>query len=380
MIQETSSVRSPSPYQPVRWLGGASNGGLMLPEAQPKPHTLYAPRGVYVDVERELIVVADSGNHRILIWHRWPEYDHAPADIVLGQAGFYDEGPKLLHLPTAVSVIQGMLVVADAWHHRLLVWDTVPIVNNALPDYVIGQNDLNEHLPNRGTSPGPAGFYWPYGFCADEHFFYVADTGNRRVLVYKGLPLSDEKPDFVLGQKDFQTTLENRGEGVGPRSFRWPHAITCDDTYVWIADAGNHRILGFKKPLSMDQEATLCIGQDTFYENYELPHVPQGPARLRFPYGVIRTTDELVVADTANNRILVFEEKAWLDRSESSLNNMQLSASFVLGQDDFSASGENRWGRVDHDSFCWPYGIWADQDWLAVADSGNNRVTLWQRM
>ena len=33
---------------------------------------------------------------------------------------------------------------------------------------------------------------------------------------------------------------------------------------------------------------------------------------------------------------------------------------------------------VADDSLCWPYGLSAAGDLLAVADSGNNRVTFWR--
>ena len=62
---------------PVLRLGAASTGVLSLPDATPAPGTLYAPRGVYL--EDDLCVVADSGNHRVLIWHGAPTED--------GQAG-----------------------------------------------------------------------------------------------------------------------------------------------------------------------------------------------------------------------------------------------------------------------------------------------------
>ncbi len=62
------------------------------------------------------------------------------------------------------------------------------------------------------------------------------------------------------------------------------------------------------------------------------------------------------------------------------------AAGRVLGQLDFDAAGENRWTAVTADSMCWPYALSVAPDadagaWsvLAIADSGNNRVTLWSR-
>ncbi len=124
-------------FSPRCRLGAASPGALALPDAHPTPSQLYAPRGVWFD--DELLVVADTGNHRVLIWHGVPGADGADAQVVLGQPDFYSEGPKLLHLPTGVGVFAGKLFVADAWHHRILVWNTVPARSGTLPDYAIGQ-------------------------------------------------------------------------------------------------------------------------------------------------------------------------------------------------------------------------------------------------
>ena len=49
---------------------------------------------------------------------------------------------------------------------------------------------------------GPLGFYWPFGIAFVDGWFWVADTGNRRVLGWDGVPSPDHLPDVVLGQPD----------------------------------------------------------------------------------------------------------------------------------------------------------------------------------
>ena len=75
------------------------------------------------------------------------------------------------------------------------------------------------------------------------------------------------------------------------------------------------------------------------------------------------------MADTANNRVLLWD--GWPAGSRA-------AADRVLGQPDFASIGENRWELVADDTFCWPYGLCLHDGTLAVADSGNNRVTLWE--
>lgn len=362
--------------RPVRWLGGEAAGGLALPAAMPTAHQMYAPRGVWLDDER--LIACDTGNHRLLLWHGWPESDHAPADVVLGQPDFSSEGPQAdgrgpgrgLHLPTGVLVHEGRLVVADAWNHRVLVWDTVPERSDVAPDVVLGQPDAESVEENRGEGCGPLGFWWPFGIAVVDGRFYVADTGNRRVLGWDGIPEPDEKPALVLGQPDTHQRDENRGE-LGPASFRWAHDIAGTADRLFVADAGNHRLLAWSPHPGGDGPADLVLGQPDFTSGGEFPYQPQTPTSLRFPYAVAvdPVADRMVVADTANNRVLVWDGVPAASGAP---------ADHVLGQPDFARNGENRWDLVAADTLCWPYGLCLHGDRLAVADSGNNRVVVWE--
>ncbi len=361
--------------KPIGRLGAASPGGLALPSATPSPVNLYAPRGVALRDGR--LAVCDSGNHRVLVWQ--VPYDRASpaAEIVLGQADFTCEGPAAagrgpengFHLPTGILFVDGRLVVADAWHHRILVWRGVPDASDTPPDYAIGQADLSATLPNRGGGPGLDTLYWPYGIGWIAGRFYVADTGNRRILVWDGFPDADRPADACFGQPAPDAREENRGGPVGPCSFRWPHDFAGNDEWLFVADAGNHRILGWRGHPDRDRPADVVLGQPTMEEAREFPYDAQGPCRLRFPYGIALWHMWLAVADTANNRILF-----WKLPLEEPFGP---PASEVLGQHDFAGNGENRWDAVAPDSLCWPYGLDLAGGHLAVADSGNNRVVLW---
>lgn len=361
--------------RPLVWLGAPSPGGLALPAAEPTPGQLYAPRGIYLD--DELLIVADSGNHRVLIWRGVPTADGRPADVVLGQADFFSEGPRAagrgaaggLHLPTGVLVCEGRLYVADAWHHRVLCWHTIPDRSDTPPDSVIGQGGPDAVEPNRGGPVDASGLYWPYGIGYVHGWFYIADTGNRRVLGWRGPPEPGQPAELVLGQPDAASHAENRDGAPTAASFRWPHAFAGDAETLYVADAGNHRVLGWTPAPTADRPADLVLGQPDLLSAREQPHVPQGHSKLRFPYAVTCADGMLVVADTANNRVLVWEG---LPR-EGAFQ----PADLVLGQDDFAGSGENRWRAVEHSSLCWPYGIHLHRGRLAIADSGNNRAMIW---
>lgn len=358
------------------WIGAPAPGGLALPPANPTPSRCYSPRGVHVD--GDVLVVADSGNHRVLVWHGVPDGDGRDADIVLGQPDGTTEGraaggrgpERGMNLPTGVLVHDGRLVVADAWHHRILVWDTVPTRDDTAPDLVLGQPDASAVEPNAGRACAGDTFYWPFGVAMVAGRFHVADTGNRRVLVWDGgIPADGRPADVVLGQPDAAHREENRGGDAGADSFRWPHDLAGDDHLLLVADAGNHRVLGWHTPLDGDRDADLVIGQPDMTSSAEWPYGPHSGDRFRFPYALALDAGRLFVADTAQNRVLAWDGD-WAGGR---------AADHVLAQPSFTTNGENRWSAVERDTLCWPYGLSVHGDVLAVADSGNNRVVLWRR-
>ncbi|MGE3661565.1 MAG: NHL repeat-containing protein [Pseudonocardia sp.] len=368
-------------WEPEVWLGAPATGGLALPQASPSMAFMYSPRGVHLGEDH--VIVADSGNHRVLIWHGFPDADHRPADVVLGQPDGETEGraaggrgpERGMNLPTGVLVHEGKLVVADAWHHRILIWNEVPQDNDTAPDFVFGQDDASCVEPNRGWTCSASTLYWPFGIAMIGGRFWIADTGNRRVLGWDGgVPDANRPADVVLGQPDPAAREENRGGAVGPASFRWPHDLAGRDDLLLVADAGNHRVLGWSPGPDADLDADLVLGQPGFDTADEWPYGPHSNERFRFPYaigldGTPGVDERLAIADTANNRVLIWEGMPITPRG----------ADHVLAQPTFAANGENRWAAVTHDTLCWPYGLSLRGDRMAVSDSGNNRVVIWRR-
>ena len=56
---------------------------------------------------------------------------------------------------------------------------------------------------------------------------------------------------------------------------------------------------------------------------------------------------------------------------------MAAPAERLTGQPDFASKGDNAWGLPGRDTLCWPYGLSVLGRRVAIADSGNNRVLLW---
>lgn len=357
----------------------ASNG-LPVPLA-PGPSTLFGPRGVCFAGPDGPFLVADTGHHRLLGWRQVPQADNAPADFVIGQPDFFAEGrnakgepgPATLNMPTGVASDGRILAVADAWNHRVLIWRTLPENSGQPADLVLGQADFTGGLANRGARlAGPDTLNWCYGVAIADGRLFVADTGNRRVLVWNSLPEGNGQPaDLVLGQPDMAGHDDNAGTGAGAVGMRWPHTIAVSRGRIFVADAGNSRIMAWNgMPNADGAPASFILGQKSF-EDLDHNRAAYDPTEraLQMPYGIAVRDGTLICADTANSRLVGFP-LADID--------MDAPATMLAGQNGFCAKGDNRWKAATRDSLCWPFAVAVHDDLVAVADTGNNRVLLWE--
>lgn len=370
----------------VRILGAGHDLSWMTAPLAPAADTLFGPRGVCLFAEAGPLWVADTGHHRLLGWRSLPVTDGQPADWVMGQPDFTHEGQNAKGEPTAstVAVPTGIcacgegMAVADAWNHRVLIWHQVPTDSHVPADVVLGQADFGQNLPNRGSdAPTAVTLHWPYGVFYHAGKLYVADTGNRRVLVWNALPQSVGQPaDLVLGQATFTTRNENGGGSPTAASMRWPHSLALWHGNLVLADAGNNRLMIWQGlPSVANQPCQVVLGQGDF-QAVELNRGEYFPSdrSLNMPYGVTAVGDWLIAADTANSRLIGWHRS---DIDWATLHDNP--ADGLLGQVTYRQKGENRsYGSALNDSFCWPYGLQVCGNRVAIADSGNNRVMLWR--
>jgi NHL repeat len=347
----------------------------------PAADTLFGPRGACLVDERGPLVVCDTGHHRLLIWTRMPEADNAPADLLIGQPAFDREGrnaraavdANTLNVPTGVAYDGGVLAVADAWNHRVLLWHGFPDASNRPADVVLGQSDARSGHANRGR-PAPCAdtLHWCYGVAIDRGRLFVADTGNRRVLVWDHIPITHGRSaDLVLGQRDFTTRDDNADLGGGAAGMRWPHGIAFAGERLIVADAGLNRVMIWNGlPGCSGAPCDAVLGQADFNgRDHNRAGYNPTAATLNMPYGVAVRGATVMVADTANSRLLGFD----VDNLATGRPAVRLA-----GQRAFNDKGDNRWGSLARDSLCWPYAVSACNNTVVVADSGNNRVLLWQ--
>lgn len=362
-------------------LGGKlAASGLAEPIA-PAADTLFGPRGGCLAGPWGPLFICDTGHHRLLIWSTPPHEDQAPADLVIGQPDFASEGRNAkgavgaatLNVPTGVAAGDGVLAIADAWNHRVLIWFAYPDWSNRPADVVLGQADFTGGLANRGgDAPTASTLNWCYGVAIEDGRLFVADTGNRRVLMWERIPTEHGAPaDLVLGQRDFTTRDENAGGGAGALGMRWPHGMAMIDGGILVADAGNNRIMAWRAlPSANGVACEFVVGQAGMegLDHNQAAYYPTARS-LNMPYGLTVMGDRLIVADTANSRLLGFDAHDLA---------MDEAATRLAGQSSFSDKGDNRWQAATRDSLCWPYNIASSGETAVIADSGNNRVLLWE--
>jgi sugar lactone lactonase YvrE len=349
-----------------------------------------------VAVHGALIAVADRGNHRVLLFDRDAVLrGERAARVVLGQPDARSftanrdrdtPGADTLSSPSGVALDGTRILVADSGNHRVLVWNSIPDANGAPADRVLGQPDFTSGRPNHGAddrSPRDGlcdtdarGLFEPVGVTTDGARVFVADRVNNRVLLWRSIPDANGAPaDLVIGQDGPAGNRPNRGQGTfapSPDGFNFPMGVTLDGESLWVADSENNRVVRVEEP-SIAPRATLWIGQPdgatvsnpnasptgTYGVGTFFGYTPTAPATIT-PRAVALAGDVLFVSEPAVHRIHMFSS-----RTGASLG--------VLGQRAPTEQIANA-GGINAASLSLPLGISADESSLWIADAQNHRV------
>ncbi len=214
---------------------------------------LSGPMGVWTD--GEVLIVADSGNHRVLIWSSIPTDSGAAADIVLGQADFDSaEAPdpptaRSMNTPVDVFFDGERLYVSDSQNNRVMVWNGMPSENHAPADYFVGQNSGASGTPNAGAGSqeeNAFGVHLPGEITVAHGSLYIVDQVNFRVVVHTPRPTeSGEAADAVLGDSSL-----DGAELSDPDQAFTPRGVAVFGDKLFLADSnpafGSSRILRYQ--------------------------------------------------------------------------------------------------------------------------------------
>ncbi|RMG56706.1 MAG: hypothetical protein D6722_25990 [Bacteroidetes bacterium] len=341
----------------------------------PAERPFLAPRGIFLHEDR--LLVADTGQNRVFIWNQRPGGRHAPADVVLGQLGRDATGRNAggaataatLHYPSGLWTDGQRLAIADAWNHRVLLWHTWPERDGQPADVILGQPDEASVAPNVegvGAAPSARSLYWPYGLWSDGQRLWVADTGNRRVLVYSDWPHETmAAADAVIGQPDFGAREYDPDHAI------WPYSVKVGPGgQLAIADTQYYRVLLWHEAATAPaQPADVIIGQPDFQSNGQNQYGLFPSAQtLNWCYDLGFQGEGLWVADTGNSRLL------WYPQIPDAHNP---PAQGIMGPPDFVTGSENAASTLRTDeALYWPFHLSVAGKTLAVADTGNHRIVF----
>lgn len=282
-------------------------------------------------VGNQLFLVSEIGN-RILIWNNVPTTGGLiSANVVVGQTNFTSSQVNCsatgLNAPKSISVTNSKIVVADTNNHRVMIWNTIPSTNNKSADIVLGQANFTGCLKNTGASiPTASSLNSPSGVWTDGTRLVVLDTRNNRVLIWNAIPITNNKPaDLVLGQSDFANNVQNDNnqDGVADtaptaRTLFLPNfGVYSDGSQLYVSDTKNNRILIWDSfPTSSFQPADRVLGQSDFVhatandDNQDgTPDTTSSQRTLNTPVGVYQHGKHLIITDRGNNRVLIHSKK-----------------------------------------------------------------------
>ncbi len=284
------------------------------------------------------------------------------ASVVIGQKDFTTSSSATtqsgLSGPFAVAFDPaGNMWVSDNYNNRIVEFKP-PFTTNMDASLVIGQPNLSTGTATT-TASGLGGLGIPGALTFDTTGnMWVADAGNNRVLEFSPPFSSGMSASTVIGQKNFTTA----NVGSSRDGLWFPGAVAFDPSgKLWILDNGNQRILEFTWPFTNGMNASSVVGQVNF-ENTRYSttrsglHVHTGGSTVTFD-----ASGNLWVGDNGNHRVLEFKPPF----------SSGMNASLVIGQPNFVTGTVNLSSSGFHD----PYGVTFDKAGnLWVGDSLNNRV------
>lgn len=356
--------------QPVTTSNACNNGGSVSPQT-----LCNVGRQLWAD--EKALSVPDTSNNRVLRYFPPPAATNGAAGSVLGQPTMTGNTPFSGASPLAMNsyywsrgvVSDGArLATVDAGNNRVMIWNSLPTMNGQGADVVLGQASMSDNACNQGGLTGSS-LCNPYGLHWDGRQFFVADTGNHRILVWNRWPTSTgQAADYVIGQAGFNTQSCNLGSlQVGLCT---PEGLYSDGHRLWVADWSNHRVVAYALPITANQPpAVLELGQPAS-SAWTTNGCNQGgitASSLCNPSGVHFDGERLFVADYSNNRVLQWNARPTLNGQ---------GADIVLGQPNSSANACNN-GGVTAQTMCCPAVPYSDGARLYVSDLCNHRTMIW---
>lgn len=154
-----------------------------------------------------------------------------------------------------------------------------------------------------------------------------------------------------------------------------PRGVFLVDNKLFVADTAQNRLFIWNElPTTEFQQPDVVLGQLTKAETGRNSSGKVSASSLFYPSGVWSDGEKLMVADAWNHRVLIWLQMPTEDGQP---------ADVVVGQPDFESNDPNVKG-ISHppsaQSLNWPYGVFSDGKQLWIADTGNRRVLYFENI
>lgn len=158
---------------------------------------------------------------------------------------------------------------------------------------------------------------------------------------------TEQAADIMLSGIDFN----NAG---GPLLFNHPGAVASDGTHLLLADRNNNRVLIWNTLPTGNTPPDLVLGQSNFTGN----NVGTSLNQLNWPVSVSTADGKVVVADTNNDRILIW--------NSFPTKNGQSADIEIKDEKDIAKRNVG-----------WPWAVWTNGEKLIVTATAGSRVLIW---
>jgi hypothetical protein len=190
-------------------------------------------------------------------------------------------------------------------------------------------------------------------------------------------PLCTSQPDVVLGQADFTIPDPTTGWGLSQTAMRLPTALAADGTHLVVADTDNNRVLIWNSiPTTSNAPADVVLGQPDFKTG--TPNTGTGDVRI--PNAKSLRGPQGVWLQ--NGKLFVADDMNHrvLIWNSVPTSNFQ-AADMVLGQPNFTTATQPDLTKqtlgAAANTLLNPVAVSSDGVRLFVTDLGHNRVLIW---
>jgi len=319
------------------------------------------------------LFVCDTQYHRVLRYLGTPPSTAGYPQCLYGQPtySFSDNGGtsnRDFSSPTHVHVDKNdNLWVSDTNNNRVVAFASASTTLVNPPAYlVLGQTSMT--VATAATTR--TNFYGPRGIDVDANgTLWVADYYNHRVLRFDNAAtrtIGTNNADQVLGH----TTYTDSSAGTTGTKYvmYYPVGVAVDATgTLYVVEEYSYRVTRFTNARLKANGgfADAVLGQSSFGVQITVPS-----AQFYYPYGVAVHSEgnRLFVADTYNNRVLVFA-------NANTFKNGQV-AQYSIGQLNPLNFSQGGYAQASQTELYYPYGLAFNKGKPAlwIADYGNYRV------